>query len=1317
MQLGQESQEKKIKFDLVQEPVKTGKVLDSVPKFEQVAPRSYSSPVDRHEKPTLSFRPKAVSTGIAQRKRKVGQSVMRPVAPPQFTPQLQTMLPGSVSAGSNVFSAPNMPGMPSTVWSTQRQAPTGTYFYNAQPINTAAPTMTTFQQPSGYGIGSQYPSQTFAPSTAANISRSMTNKASTTPLKSLKYDGTDKGDDWVSFLGKFEMYADVAGLSEQDKRAHLCWAVTGNAARFCLGRVRRNKDISYAELVKCMEKRFNLRKLTETVRIQFQSARQSPGEDLDDWAERLLSLADKAFGELPEEFVTSEVITKLCHGTVDKHAGSVAASFRPKTVDEALERIKWQQYNDKALFGQDVRTRNTREIQEPNSENFEENAFQVNNVKMDSQQQLVQSIDKLTENVDRNLKHIQSNIDKTTFNDVDTDTTVCGKPEVCEEESVGNKVDNVFDIKSVEKKGQKTTVEIPLTTVHPPTGIDVGNQVDISETSTVTDGSERIFTTMQLGNSSLLRLSLELGDTPLVAAVDTAAEVTIISDKVFESLKKKPPMLRETVMHAAGRGMKMKTLVVGPVKLRIGTKLYETDVYVAPIDDDMLLGLNFMVAYGVTVEVHEQWQDFRTIDNVIPLAAVQHDVNRSGEKEYPGSTSGVIQGAEEGSRECNTTTMYTTDQLSSEQAMDPDLQLILHWLQKEEEPPDNIVYMAGPAAKKYLVNKEQFFLDKAVLFNRSKSDQVRLVVPKAYIQEVLSLNHDLPITGHQGIDRTTDGHILHSREVVILSMDSDKAEIVFEDISSSEDTLLDAESIGTDSVADMDEFEDNPHIGYDETTGDIVVNEQIPKSDLPSKLPTWTYEQIIQKERTCIVKEDLTNIRNLLSQCENIESSESETTEPRWFPKMTENIEVRRTFKLDAIESDSDWDDSSRDDNNNSVYEEISEGSLHLQVEEKKDDPRNSPCPFEGCDFVGRKLKFHVQHIHLPRIMWDNPQPPVRQERLAEVHQLRGNVLQYLSECLTGHSSMTELIRWANNNIARMIPKRSEILSNARIQMEGLCEELKWRKPDWYALRPIVSPCVLAHWRYQFMNNIDNLEKSPLEYAKTYSLIARVLAMREELNVDIDEETNEIETPTIKDTPLVESDRRIVKLKRGTSDEPVIPKRSVLDVFDSHFHLDRASTRISGNPTAITIERWLGEQMERPPVVPVNIKGGLLIFCDPETYPETVPFDSKWKVAIGLHPKKIYEASPQSVGRFFEYVTNSRVSAVGEVGLDSSMNPGRANLDRQEQFLKEITEWIKPTMPLILHIRSNRQDTYSKNLYYRALSSRSNFYITLFYER
>jgi hypothetical protein len=232
------------------------------------------------------------------------------------------------------------------------------------------------------------------------------------PLKSLKFDGSDKGDDWVSFLGKFEMYADMHGLLEQEKRAHLCWAMTGTAARFCLGRVRRNKNISYDELVQCMEKRFNLRKLAETVRIHFQSAKQAPGEDLDDWAERLLSLADKAFSELPKEYVTSEIINKLCQGCLNKYAESVAASYKLRTVDGALERIIWQQYSDKVVFGSSVRTRNLREALEP-AEISDTEEPSVNVVKLGQNDPLMKCIDKLTESMDRNtmaISKVQDNV-------------------------------------------------------------------------------------------------------------------------------------------------------------------------------------------------------------------------------------------------------------------------------------------------------------------------------------------------------------------------------------------------------------------------------------------------------------------------------------------------------------------------------------------------------------------------------------------------------------------------------------------------------------------------------------------------------------------------------------------------------------------------------------------------------------------------------------------------------------------------------------------------------------------------------------------
>lgn len=168
--------------------------------------------------------------------------------------------------------------------------------------------------------------------------------------------------------------------------------------------------------------------------------------------------------------------------------------------------------------------------------------------------------------------------------------------EVCDKETLPHPSINVNGDGS--GLGQGISGVTPNTTV-PLTEIDIQNNLPTD----IYDGAEKGLVTMQFGNSSLLRLNLELEGVPIVAAVDTAAEVTIISDKIYGSLRVRPPTLRESVMHAAGRGMQMKTFVVGPVKLRIGSKLFETEVYVAPIQDDMLLGLNFMVTYGVTVNL------------------------------------------------------------------------------------------------------------------------------------------------------------------------------------------------------------------------------------------------------------------------------------------------------------------------------------------------------------------------------------------------------------------------------------------------------------------------------------------------------------------------------------------------------------------------------------------------------------------------------------------------------------------------------------------------------------------------------------------
>ena len=113
---------------------------------------------------------------------------------------------------------------------------------------------------------------------------------------------------------------------------------------------------------------------------------------------------------------------------------------------------------------------------------------------------------------------------------------------------------------------------------------------------------------------------------------------------------------------------------------------------------------------------------------------------------------------------------------------------------------------------------------------------------------------------------------------------------------------------------------------------------------------------------------------------------------------------------------------------------------------------------------------------------------------------------------------------------------------------------------------------------------------------------------------EVDDEGNEVKES---------ADKRVVfRRSKETLEGAAAPKRRtegmdntscplIYPVFDSHFHLDRTSRRISGSVSRVTIEALLGQQMERPPTVPINIRGGLLIYCDPGTYPATVPFDGK----------------------------------------------------------------------------------------------------------
>jgi hypothetical protein len=187
-------------------------------------------------------------------------------------------------------------------------------------------------------------------------------------------------------------------------------------------------------------------------------------------------------------------------------------------------------------------------------------------------------------------------------------------------------------------------------------------------------------------------------------------------------------------------------------------------------------------------QVHEKCQDFTKIDDVIPLAAVRvakidkmvHFLEKRSSEWLCGKDMDVvcsevqdlaysdnqelITESTESKVGLNITKVddgsayglsYTPDQLTKAQENDSDLNLIRSCLQTKVEPQDTILVLASPAAKTYVINKEQVFLDEnRILWNRSKSSTVRLILPKGCKQEAMRLNHYLIMTGHEGIDRT-----------------------------------------------------------------------------------------------------------------------------------------------------------------------------------------------------------------------------------------------------------------------------------------------------------------------------------------------------------------------------------------------------------------------------------------------------------------------------------------------------------------------------------------------------------------------------------
>ena len=134
---------------------------------------------------------------------------------------------------------------------------------------------------------------------------------------------------------------------------------------------------------------------------------------------------------------------------------------------------------------------------------------------------------------------------------------------------------------------------------------------------------------------------------------------------------------------------------------------------------------------------HHQWSRFQQdVDDVVPLA-VKSVFCREATESWLQS--------------------YTHKQLSEAQRLDPCLSRLIDWVSKDITPEQSEVTLCSPSVKYFYINRHQLVFKNELLLYRWKdnhSEKLLFVVPDSMKEEIMSLNHDLPLTGHMGITKT-----------------------------------------------------------------------------------------------------------------------------------------------------------------------------------------------------------------------------------------------------------------------------------------------------------------------------------------------------------------------------------------------------------------------------------------------------------------------------------------------------------------------------------------------------------------------------------
>ena len=92
----------------------------------------------------------------------------------------------------------------------------------------------------------------------------------------------------------------------------------------------------------------------------------------------------------------------------------------------------------------------------------------------------------------------------------------------------------------------------------------------------------------------------------VTGVVDTASQVTVLSEEVYLQMVNPPQVLEHVYLRGAAKDGRFQARRLGTITLRMGDREYSCSPYVAPISDPLLVGLDFLSAHEGVIDVADQ---------------------------------------------------------------------------------------------------------------------------------------------------------------------------------------------------------------------------------------------------------------------------------------------------------------------------------------------------------------------------------------------------------------------------------------------------------------------------------------------------------------------------------------------------------------------------------------------------------------------------------------------------------------------------------------------------------------------------------------